>query len=322
MNIEDIKQIAVLGSGIMGHGIAQSFLMGGYNVRLFDISAEALDTARAHITESLALFAEADMLEGGVSANLARLATTTNLTDAVEDAQFVMEVIPEILELKQRTFAEVEELCPAGAILASNTSHLPLSRLFDRLKDRSRSVGAHHFNPPQIVPCVEIIKAEGTSDATFQTTYDLMARIGKEPVKVNLDIPGFIVNRVQTAVLREAADLIVRGVASAEEIDKAVRSSMGFRSASIGPLRMADLGGVDAWEDCCAQLLPDMARDTEAPALFKDLVAKGHTGIRAGRGFYAYDRDFQQSELDEVIKNRDKEFLNRLKNLYWKRDRP
>lgn len=318
MKLEDIHQIAVLGSGIMGHGIAQGFLMGGYNVRLFDISADALDTARAHITENLVLFADAGMLKDGVSGNLGRLATTTALSDAVSDAQFIMEVIPEILDLKQRTFAEVEGLCSAGAIMASNTSHLPLSRLFDRVKDRSRTVGAHYFNPPQIVPCVEIIKAEGTSDATFQTTYDLMARIGKEPVRVNLDIPGFIVNRVQTAVMREAADLIARGVAGAEDIDKAVRSSMGFRSASIGPLRMADLGGVDAWEDCCAQLLPDMARDTEAPALFKDLVAKGHTGIRAGRGFYTYDRDFQQSELDETIKTRDKEFLNRLKNLYWK----
>lgn len=318
MRLEDIKQITVLGSGIMGHGIAQGFLMGGYDVRLFDISAEALDTARAHIEESLGLFAESGMLEDGVAANLARLGTTTDMADAVGGAQFVMEVIPEILDLKQRTFAEVEGLCPEGTILASNTSHLPLSRLFDRVKDRSRTVGAHYFNPPQIVPCVEIIKAEGTSDQTFQTTYDLIARIGKEPVKVNQDIPGFIVNRVQTAVLREAADLIARGVASAEDIDKAIKGSMGFRSASIGPLRMADLGGVDAWEDCCAQLLPDMARDTEAPALFKDLVAKGYTGIRAGRGFYSYDRDFQQAELDEVIKTRDREFLNRLRNLYWK----
>lgn len=319
MKSEEIKKIAVLGAGIMGHGIAQGFLMGGCSVKLYDVSMDALEVAHAHLAESLEQFDENRMLGENVKVHLERLSITTDLAETVSGAEFIMEVIPELLELKQQTFAEVEALCPPQAILASNTSHLPLSRLFDRVKDRSRTVGAHYFNPPQIVPCVEIIRAQGTSDKTFQTTYDLMAHIGKEPVKVNQDIPGFVVNRVQTAVLREVADLVARGIASAEDIDKALRSSLGFRTASIGPLRMVDLGGVDAWEDCCAKLLPDMARETTAPDILKGLVAEGSTGIRAGKGFYTYKKDFQQEELDQVIKDRDREFLARLKNLYWNR---
>ena len=317
--MEDIKKIAVLGSGVMGHGIAQGFAMGGYDVKLYDIDEKVLEVAVAHIDESLDLFVESGIFTEQDKVQIAdRLSTATNLKEAVCDVDFVMEAIPEMMDLKQRTFQEIESYCSADTILASNTSHLKVSDVFALVKDRSRVVGAHYFNPPQICPTVEVVKAASTSDETMQVTYDLMAKIKKEPVKVNKDVVGLVVNRLQTALLREAFYLLDQGAISAEDIDKAVRGSLGFRAASIGPMKMVDMGGLDAWLDCCEKLLPIMDRSIDAPKALDDLVSQGHTGIKSGKGFYEYSVDFGQKELDETVKARDREFLERYKKHFLK----
>ncbi|MBU2455651.1 MAG: 3-hydroxyacyl-CoA dehydrogenase family protein, partial [Proteobacteria bacterium] len=148
---------------------------------------------------------------------------------------------------------------------------------------------------------------------TLQTTYDLMKKIGKDPVKLHKDVVGLVVNRLQTALLREAFYLHEQGVISAVDIDKAVKGSLGFRAASIGPMTMVDMGGLDAWLDCCEKLLPIMDASVKAPTALKDLVDAGHTGIKSGKGFYEYAKDFSQKGLDEAVKKRDREFLGRLK---------
>ena len=317
MKLEDIKNITVLGSGIMGHGIAQSFLMGGYEVVLFDISEPILATARAHVKKNLELFFKSDIIkEEEIEACMGKLSTTTDLEKAVCEADFIVEAVPEDLNLKQGLFEKIESFCSNTAIIASNTSSLTLKEIGERVKHKSRLVVTHWFNPPHIVPTVEVVKTEDTSDEVADIAYALMEKIKKSPVLVNWEIPGFIVNRIQIAMVREVLNLYKMGVASAADIDRAVKGSMGFRLASIGPLLTIDLGGVKLWRSVCANLLPQIESATTTPASLEDLIAEGHDGIKSGKGFYDYSVDFSEDDLDKVVKQRDQEFLNRLKNLY------
>jgi len=321
MKLQEISDITVLGAGIMGHGIAQSFLMGGYPVRLYDIKESILDTAKAHIEESLGLFRQFDLIaEPDIDPALQRLSTTTDLKGAVEGSDFIVEAAPEDLSLKQGLFQQVESLCGKATIIATNTSSLTLRDIGVRVKDKERLVITHWFNPPHIVPTVEVVKGEQTSDETMETAYGLLAKIRKVPVKIYQELPGFVVNRIQVAMVREVFDLYEKGVASAEDIDKAVKGSFGFRLASIGPLLTADLGGLELWLKVAENLLPQIQSSTDPPKALQRLVSQGHFGIKTGKGFYDYAVDFSKAELDGAIQKRDEEFLNRLKQLYWQKE--
>ena len=318
MKLQEIRDITVLGAGIMGHGIAQSFLMGGYPVRLYDIKESILDTARAHIEKNLGLFRQFDLIgKQDIDPALSRLSTTSDLKAAVEGSDFIVEAAPEDLSLKQGLFQQVESLCGRDTIIATNTSSLTLRDIGARVKDKERLVITHWFNPPHIVPTVEVVKAEQTSDETMETAYRLLAKIRKVPVKIYQELPGFVVNRIQVAMVREVFDLYEKGVASAEDIDKAVKGSFGFRLASIGPLLTADLGGLELWLKVSENLLPHIQSSTDPPKALQSLVSQGHFGIKTGKGFYDYAVDFSKAELDGAVQKRDREFLNRLKQLYW-----
>ena len=321
MKLDEIRTISVLGAGIMGHGIAQSFLMGGYPVTLYDIQKSILETANAHIEHNLDLFSQAGLIKADESKQaLRRLVITTELRRAVEKSDFIVEAAPENLELKQALFQQVESLCKAEAIIASNTSSLTLKDIGARVKQKERLVITHWFNPPHIVPTVEVVKGDKTSDETLEITYQLLGKIKKAPVKLNFELPGFLINRIQIAMVREVFDLYEKGIASAADIDRAVKGSFGFRLASIGPLLTADLGGVDLWLRVSENLLPQIQSSIEPPKALQRLVSQGHTGIKSGKGFYDYAADFSKKELDGVIKNRDREFLQRLKTLYWNKE--
>jgi 3-hydroxybutyryl-CoA dehydrogenase len=318
MKLQEIHDITVLGAGIMGHGIAQSFLMGGYPVSLYDIQESILETAKSHIEKNLGLFYESDLIgKKDIDLSLQRLSTTTDLKLAVEGSDFIVEAAPEDLGLKQRLFEQVESFCGGNTIIATNTSSLTLKGIGARVKNRDRLVVTHWFNPPHIVPTVEVVKGEQTGDETMETAYQLLEKIKKMPVKINQELPGFLVNRIQLAMVREVFDLYEKGVASAADIDKAVKGSFGFRLASIGPLLTADLGGIELWLRVSENLLPLIQSSTDPPKALQRLVSQGHFGIKTGKGFYDYAVDFSKAELDGAIQKRDQEFLNRLKNLYW-----
>ena len=318
MRLEDIKTITVLGAGIMGHGIAQTFLMSGFPVRLFDIKGWILDTARAHIEKNLELFHEMGLLKKqAIGPALKGLTTTTDLQAAVQGSDFIIEAAPENLALKQDLFHQVESFSRADAIIASNTSSLMMTDIGARVKKKDRLVVTHWFNPPHIVPTVEVVKGEKTSDATVEVTVDLLNKVRKLPVKINLELPGFLVNRIQAAMAREVTDLYEKGVASAADIDKAIKGSIGFRLASIGMLLTMDLAGLDIWLKVCENLGPRIQSSTEPPKTLQSLVAQGQLGIKSGKGFYDYTLDSSKAELDEAVRKRDREFLKRLKALYW-----
>lgn len=318
MKLDDIKTVSVLGAGIMGHGIAQSFLMGGCPVRLYDIKDGILEAARAHIRQNLELFSRHGLIgPEDIAPSLERLSTTTNLSEAVNECEFITEAAPENLELKQSIFESVEKVCPEDAIIASNTSSLTLAQIGARVQTKGRLVTTHWFNPPHIVPTVEVVRSAWTSDETFNVTHDLLLKIRKLPIKINKEIPGFLINRIQMAMVREILDLYEKGIASPEDIDKAVKGSIGFRLASIGPLLTIDLGGLKLWLKVCENLFPLISDAKEPPVALTRLAENGHDGIKSGKGFYDYTNEFTKETLDEAIRKRDREFLNRLKDLYW-----
>ncbi len=318
MKLEEIQNISVLGAGIMGHGIAQSFLMGGYPVWLYDIRESILETAKGHIEKNLELFSQAGFIgKGDIEPILSRLSITTDLENTVEGSDFIVDAAPEDLSLKQELFQRVESLCGKDTIIATNTSSLILKDIGARVKRKERLIITHWFNPPHIVPTVEVVKGEWTSDETMETAYGLLTKIKKVPVKIYQELPGFLVNRIQVAMAREVFDLYERGVASAADIDKAVKGSFGFRLASIGPLLTADFGGLELWLKVCENLLPRIQSSTDPPKALQRLVSQGHLGIKSGKGFYDYAIDFSKTELDGAIQRRDQEFLHRLKHLYW-----
>ena len=317
MKLEEIHHIAVIGAGLMGHGIAQTFIVGGYPVMLYDIQESVLSSAKAHIKTSLERFCAAELIDkNDISPALERLTCTMDLKQAVEQADFITEAVPEKPALKQDIFQNIEALCKPEAILASNTSSLTLKEIGSKVQNKQRLVTTHWFNPPQLVPTVEVVRGEETTDDTFNVAYDLLIKIRKVPVKINRELPGFLVNRIQMALVREVLDLFEKGIASAEDIDRAIKGSIGFRLASIGPLLTMDLGGLRLWLNVMENLLPQIRSSTEPPEALKDLVSRGNDGIKSGKGFYDFSADWSEGEVEETIQKRDREFLQRLKHLY------
>jgi len=314
MKLEDVRSVTVVGAGIMGHGIAQTMAMAGYEVVLNDASAEALTAGVARAKSNLELF-EANGFVTAEEADAAyrRIVPEVDLEKAVVNADVVFEAVKEDLEVKRALFNRLDAICADKTVLASNTSALLLSDFSSGVARKDRVLIAHWFNPPHIVPTVEVVRGSQTSDDSFNLVYDLLKKAKKMPVRVNKEIPGHLLNRVQIAMLRECWYLWQAGVASVEDIDSAVKGSLGFRLASIGPLITNDLGGNDTICAVGQYLLPLLSDAHEPPRAYVEMVEQGNYGQKTGKGFY----DYTPEQWQEVIAKRDREFLQRLKNLYW-----
>ena len=272
------SNIGVIGAGLMGHGIAYLLAAAGHTVRIHDPSTQWRET----LSERLESISE---LLGDDPAALARITTHDQLAAALRDADFVFEAAPEKLPLKQQLFAELESLTAPDTILASNSSAIPSTRIGEKLKHRERVVGTHFWNPPHLVSLVEVTQNEKTNAETVQKTMALLRDAGRNPVHVKKDIPGFVGNRLQHALKREAIALIAAGVCDADTIDEVVKSGFGARMAVLGPMEQTDLVGVDLTLDIQNTLMADLDRGTEPTKLIKDLVASGKLGMRTGEGF-------------------------------------
>ena len=314
MRLEDVRRITVVGAGIMGRGIAQTFAAAGYDVKLNDLSSDILAAASDRVKTNLGTLTEYGFVQPGeVAGILARIRTTTDLADAVRDADVVIEAIVEDFESKRLLFNRLDSLCPDRTILASNSSSLLISEFAAETKRQDRVILTHWFNPPHIVPTVEIIPGHMTSPETYELIYELHRKVGKLAIRIRKEIPGYLVNRIQMAMLREVWWLWEQEIASAEDIDLAVKGSFGFRLASIGPLLTNDLGGNDTNYKVSRYLLPLINNSTEPPEAFRRMVEDGRYGQKTGQGFFAHSTE----EWNSIIEKRDKEFLQRLKMLYW-----
>src|SRR4029079_18122572 len=289
--------IGVIGAGLMGHGIAYLLAAAGHTVRIYDPSTQWRESLNARL-ESAGAFLEGDpALLGGISAH-------DQMAPAMKDTAFVFEAAPEKLPLKQQLFAELESLTGPDTILASNSSAIPSTRIGEKLKHRGRVIGTHFWNPPHLVPLVEVIQNEKTRGETVQKTMTLLRDAGRNPVHVKKDIPGFVGNRLQHALKREAIALIASGVCDAETIDEVVKSGFGGRMAVLGPMEQTDLVGVDLTLDIQNTLMADLDRGTEPTKLIKDLVASGKLGMRTGEGFRKWT-----PESADAVRERLRSFL-------------
>ncbi|PHD71932.1 3-hydroxybutyryl-CoA dehydrogenase [Bacillus sp. AFS043905] len=301
-----IKKIAIIGSGVMGSGIAQSFAVSGYFVTINDIKEELLYHAQNRISENLSLLIEEGALtDREKQGALANITYGVDLEGAVRDADFIIEAIPEVIELKLNLYQQLEEIIKPDAIVASNTSTFPISQLMEKASFAERMVITHFFNPGHLVPLVEIVQHDETKPEIVKTTMDLMRKIGKSPILLKKEIAGFIANRLQTALMREAFYLLKEGVADAEDIDTAITAGPGFRWAFTGPIEIADFGGLDTWQRVFDNVSPVLDQSKEAPDLIRDLVAEGKLGTKSGEGIFTYE----ESTVSQKINERDRNFI-------------
>ncbi|MBA2597388.1 MAG: 3-hydroxyacyl-CoA dehydrogenase family protein [Chloroflexia bacterium] len=289
MSAIELQRIAVIGSGLMGHGIALELAAYGYDIRLQDQDPVQLDKAQVAIAEGLARLVAIGRITAEAAAKApARIATGTDASTAAGDADLVIEAVSENLELKQRLFQELDDWAPPHAILASNTSSFMPSLLAEATNRPDRVLVAHYFNPPHLLPLVELVRGAQTSDATIETMRALYLGIGKAPAVVQKEAPGFVGNRIQAAIFRETLAIVAAGIASVEDVDAIVRNGFGRRLGVAGPFEIADAAGLDVKLAVCEQLFPEIASSTEIPALLREKVARGELGIKAGKGYYAW----------------------------------
>ncbi|MDR9430655.1 MAG: 3-hydroxyacyl-CoA dehydrogenase family protein [Natronomonas sp.] len=303
---DDIYTVAVLGSGVMGHGIALAFALGGHPVGLYDVDEELLAESENRIRSVLETLVSAGEIDAdAVDATADRITQTTSLPEAVAGADFVTEAVVEDLATKREVFAELDAHAEADAILATNTSGLSITEIADATDGPERVVGTHWFNPPYIVPLVEVVRGEETADDVMQTAYDLLDDMGKTPVRVEKDIAGFIGNRIQLAMAYEAFSLLDRGVASAEAIDRAVKAGFGFRLPLLGVFEKIDHSGLDVQYGVEEYLLPDLDRGTESKDVLAEAVENRDYGLKTGKGVY----DWSDTDSNGVYDQRDEALL-------------
>src|SRR5436309_1096349 len=287
-------RIAVIGAGLMGHGIAQVFALAGHEVSIHDSIAANLDSAKARILANLK-----DL--GDDPSAVERVRPTADLATAVREADYVVEAVLEDLPLKQKLFAEIETHVRPGTILASNTSVIPITKIMEGLRDRSRALGTHWWNPPYLVPLVEVIGTQWPSTQAYHWTIDLHKAAGKMPVHVKKDVPGFVGNRLQHALWREAVALVERGVCDAQTVDTVVKASFGRRLAVLGPLENADLVGTDLTLPIHKTVLPDIERRPHPSPYLEALVGAGKLGFKSGEGFRAWSAEAQAALHAKVL---------------------
>ncbi len=280
----DKPRIAVIGAGLMGHGIAYLFAAGGYDVRVQDPVAAAREMLPRRIGDIC------DLL-GTDRAALGRIAAGETVAWTATDASIVIEAAPEKLALKQDIFAELERAAPANAILASNTSAIPISRIAAGLKDKRRVLGAHFWNPPHLVPLVEIVLMGPENRPAADRLAAVLRAVGRHPVLVHRDIPGFIGNRLQHALKREAIALVAAGVCDAETIDDVVKQGFGARLGVLGPLEQSDMVGLDLTKNIHETLIPDLDVTPRTHPYLDALIEKGELGMKTGKGFRQWTPD-------------------------------
>ncbi|MDR1686711.1 MAG: 3-hydroxyacyl-CoA dehydrogenase family protein [Desulfovibrio sp.] len=283
------EKISVIGSGLMGHGIAQIFALCGHAVRLYDIRREFLDKAMQSVRGNLEALVERGLIsEQDAAAAPSRITTTLSLEEAASDADFIIEAVPEDMSLKQDIFRQLDLFSKPSAILSSNTSVMSITEIASRATRKERIVGTHFWNPPYLIPLVEVVQTGDSSPESVAFTMDVLHRAGKRPIHCRKDVPGFVANRMQHALWREALYIVEQGIADASTVDEAVRLSFGLRLPQLGPLENADLVGLDMALAIQDYLLPHLCDSHTGSSLLRERVTAGELGFKTGLGLRSW----------------------------------
>ncbi len=287
MKAEEINHVALLGAGMVGYGLALHFAKAGYHVSLYSRTQQTLDKALENIRANLpALLQGQASVDDEIEKIISRIETTRNMDEAVAKAPIIIESVAEDLKVKQDLFRELDQICSSDAILATNTSVMSITAIASKAKNRDKIVGTHFWFPPYLIPLVEVVKGHDTSNETMEITYQFMKKAGKHPIKCLKDVPGFVANRLQHALWREAISIVEKGIADAATVDDAIKQSFGIRIAVLGPIENADMVGLDLVLAIHNTVLQDLEASPNPASLLKDKVSKGELGFKSGKGFY------------------------------------
>ena len=287
----EVRRAAVIGTGTMGPGMGAVLARAGIETALYDISEEALERAKGGVTMAEGVLERLDAAQQGGGS----LRYETDLAAALEGADFVLEAVPEKLELKHEVFTEFEQHVADDAVLASNTSGLPITKIQTVCAHPERVVGMHWSNPPHLIPMIEVIPGEQTAQSAVDAACDLVRRVGYHPV-VEKEVPGFVENRILYAILRECLDLVDRGIIDPEGMDLNVRWGIGYKLAVIGPMELLDMAGLDIYNAVGSYLNQDLSTSGEVSSTIRDRIAEGKLGMKTGSGIY----DYTPEQMDQL----------------------
>lgn len=306
------QNIVIAGAGTMGYSMAEIFARYQFPVTLFDLNDQALEKAKNNIHKNIETLVIENEITREQAFYIVKNISYTTHKECFKYCDIVIESIVENLDIKQSFYKEISHIVNENTILATNTSGLSINEIASAVYKPSRFIGMHWFNPCHLIPLIEIIKADFTADETSQTIYELSLLINKKPVIVNKDISGFVANRIQFAVLREALDLVEKGVVSKEGVDDIMKYGLGMRYACLGPLEVADFGGLDTFYHISQYLMPELCNDKDVPSLLKECYDKEYYGVKSQHGFYDYS-----SPLDvKATEKRDENLLKVFRAFY------
>jgi 5-formyl-3-hydroxy-2-methylpyridine 4-carboxylic acid 5-dehydrogenase len=309
MATREVKKVAVVGAGTMGPGMAATFARHGFETTLFDVKPEQLEKAKGTVEFVYTILTNGGFMTAEeADAGRGRITYSGDLRDAVAGADFVVETVPEKKEIKQQVYQQIEEHVADDVVIATNTSGIPITEIAEVTRVPGRVVGMHWSNPPHLIPVIEVIRGEETTDETAQATVDIVEKIGMVPAMVDKDIAGFVENRILYAIMREALHLLDEGVASAEAIDTITKWGIGYKLAVIGPLELLDVAGLDIYTSVASYLNKDLNASPGISSTVTSKVAEGKVGMKTQGGLFEYTpekiQELQQKRGRKLVATR------------------
>jgi 3-hydroxybutyryl-CoA dehydrogenase len=296
------ERVAVIGAGLMGIGIAQVFAVAGHEVTLQDAFPEALERVPSVVRANLTFLAEKGLgSQDDVEGAVARVSTTPELRAAVQGAAFVVECVYEDLALKQGVFEQLDDACPPSTILCTNTSVMSITEIGARAVRKERVVGTHFWNPPFLIPLVEVVRTADVADDVVLRTMEMLRSVGKRPIDCKKDVPGFVANRLQHALWREAISIVEHGIADAATVDESIRYGPGLRLPVLAPMENADMVGLDLTLAIHDYILPHLEASGEPSPLLRAKVADGDLGFKSGHGFQDWTPEQAEESRQRLV---------------------
>lgn len=306
-----MEKLSIIGCGTMGHSIALSAAWAGIEVQVYGMNEQDLAAADKGLHNKLTVMIHNELISELEGEEIyRRIAFSTSLEKVVKEATFIIEVIPENIQMKRELYKEIEAMCSNDTVLASNTSGFAPTALAEGTEYPNRFIVTHFWNPGHLIPLVEVVKGEKTNQETIERAMNLLNEMNKKPILINKEVPGFIGNRLQYALFREAQSLLDEGVATKEDIDAAVTYSIGRRLPITGPLMTADMGGLDVFAAISNYLFEDLSNENKSGTHLSNLVEQKKFGDKSGEGFYKWDQETSETRNAE----REKTLIHFLKN--------